>query len=138
MTKPSEKLRKATKLRDGNRCVACGVEGPPLEWQHRETSGHGGRGKKAPPLTTADGLMACTICNAGFEAEGQERALMLGHKIRRNRGSRLNPFPSHRIPYWDFTAQLWFLPDMEGGRSPIHNSLAQELLVAAGSIGRAE
>jgi hypothetical protein len=137
MTAPSLKVRNATKKRDGYRCVNCGASGP-LEWQHREASGSGGRGKKAPPLTTADGVMACTTCNSGFEHAGQERALMLGHKIRRNRGSRLNPFPSHRIPYWDHTAQLWFLPDMDGGRSPIHNSLAQELLVAAGSIGRAE
>jgi hypothetical protein len=134
MTAPSAKVRKQTYLRDGSRCVNCGASSP-LEWNHRESSGHGGRGRKAPPLTPADGVTSCGPCNSAFEHAGQAKALQLGHKIRRNRGSRLNPFPSHRIPYWDHTSQLWFLPDVDGGKTPIHNSLAQELLAAAGSIG---
>ncbi len=77
MTAPTKQVRGWTYLRDGFRCVAFGARDA-LTWQHREASGNGGRGRKAPALTTADGLTLCYLCNEACEAEGQQRALALG------------------------------------------------------------
>ena len=138
MTLPTKQIRGWTYLRDGFRCLNCGTpEG--LSWQHRESSGHGGRGSKAPKLRTADGLTLCIVCNQACEAEGQDRALALGWKIRRNRGVIL----ASQIPFYDCNDRTWYLPCeliIDGPyRQPINASLAQELLFAAGNLtpGRA-
>jgi hypothetical protein len=130
MTAPTAKLRTGMYARDKHRCLDCGTtEG--LTFQHRESSGMGGRGRKAPPLGYPDGITLCLICNQRCEAEGQERALQLGYKIRRNRGG----FPSFRIPVFDRNEQLYFLLGLNGSRVPIHQSLALELLAASGNLG---
>lgn len=131
MTTPTRTVRGLTYLRDGHRCVSCGAYAP-LEWHHREASGHGGRGRKAPALTPADGLTACSRCNSGFEAELQEVALALGWKLRRNRGG----MAAHDIPYFDRNVRGYFLPLVDGTRKPITHSFAVELLEAAGNLRR--
>lgn len=131
MTAPSREVRGLTYLRDGHRCVSCGAFSP-LEWNHREASGHGGRGKKAPELTPADGVTLCTLCNNGLEGHLQHRGLAMGWKIRRNRGD----MQSHEIPYFDYTARAYFLPSRDGIRKQITHTLAVELLEAAGNLRR--
>lgn len=127
MTAPTQKVRTATYIRDSYRCVSCGAtEG--LQWQHRESSGHGGRGSKAAPVTTADGVTSCWDCNPRYEADLQGLALQSGWKIRRNRGS----IGSHQIPFWNRTTNEWRIPDMTGGSEIINAALALELIDAAG------
>lgn len=82
MTAPTPVVRKQTYDRDGNRCAACGSWGP-LEWNHRQSSGHGGRGRKAPSVTPVDGVVACAICNADFEGRLLRKALRYGWKVRK-------------------------------------------------------
>lgn len=72
VTAPSRQVRAWTYLRDGFRCLSCGARDG-LSWQHREASGSGGRGVKAPELTTADGVTLCLLCNEGCEGAGQDR-----------------------------------------------------------------
>lgn len=131
MTAPSKRVRGLTYLRDGHRCVACGSLSP-LEWNHREASGHGGRGKKAPTLTPADGVTLCTLCNQGIEGHLIDKGLALGYKLRRNRGG----IPAYEIPYFDFSTRTYYLPDVDGGRSALLWSTALELLDAAGNLTR--
>lgn len=127
MTAPSQKVRTATYIRDGFRCVSCGAtEG--LQWQHRESSGSGGRGRKAPAVTTADGLTSCGSCNPRYESDLQGLALQSGWKLRRFRGS----IQSHQVPFWNRNTNVWALPDMDGGLQPINTALALELIDAAG------
>jgi hypothetical protein len=130
MTAPSGTVRRLTYTRDGFACVECGSFDN-LQWGHRESSGHGGRGVKAAPVTPADGVTQCAVHNQAAEAGGQARALRLGHKIRRNRGGIL----ASQIPYYDSNMGAWYLPDIHGQRVAIIPALALELLVAAGSIG---
>lgn len=118
-------------MRDGHRCLSCGTRDV-LTWQHREASGNGGRGKKAPALTTADGCTLCFWCNGSAEAEGQERALALGYKIRRNRGD----VKASNIPVFDISDRKWYLLDEVGGRKVCAPITALELLDAAGSLTR--
>ena len=132
MSAPTQRVRTATYERDSYLCADCGIT-TNLSWQHRESSGHGGRGKKAPALTVADGLTLCLPHNQACEAEGQEKALRLGWKIRRNRGGLL---ASH-IPFYVRWAAEWWLPDADGGKTIIHASLALELIEAAGGLTRA-
>ena len=129
MTAPTAKLRKSIYARDGHACMDCGTNYQ-LTFQHREASGHGGRGRKAPPLTAAEGITLCLRCNEACEAEGQTRAFMLGYKTRRNRGN----FPAHRIPVYERSTRFWWLLDEDGGREAIQPAFAAELLGAAGSI----
>jgi len=131
MTAPSRRVRGLTYLRDGHRCVACGTFSP-LEWNHREATGHGGRGKKAPELTPADGVTLCSLCNEGIEGHMQDRALALGWKIRRNRGE----IQAHEIPYFDYSTRAYYLPTVDGMRRRIAHTLAAELLEAAGNLTR--
>lgn len=131
MTAPSRAVRGLTYLRDGHRCVSCGAFSP-LEWNHREASGHGGRGKKAPPLTPADGVTLCTVCNGGLESYLQDAGLALGWKIRRNRGG----VHAHEIPYFDFTARAYFFPLVDGLRVPVSETLAVHFLDVAGNLRR--
>ncbi|WP_162942668.1 hypothetical protein [Cryobacterium soli] len=128
MTPPPPKVRAATYKRDGHRCVTCGTS-ERLEWQHRAASGHGGRGKKAPPLTPADGVTSCWVCNPSYEGAGQPRALALGWKIR-----RFTQMTASQIPFFVSALGEWWLPDELGGREIISHNLAQELLAGAGSI----
>lgn len=131
MTAPTKSVRDLTYLRDGFRCVACGSHDL-LEWNHREASGHGGRGRKAPKLTPADGVTLCTFCNQGLEADGQDRGLALGWKLRRNRGR----MQSCEIPYYDTNDRVFYLPSVTGERVPVNPNLAQELLEASGNLNR--
>lgn len=108
MTAPSTKVREATYKRDGYRCVSCGRRDG-LQWNHRESSGAGGRGSKAPVLTPADGITSCWECNPAYEGRLQSKALANGWKIRRNR-----VMASHEIPFYDAVIGGWFLPDVEG------------------------
>ena len=130
MTAPSARVRGLTYLRDGFHCVTCGTtEG--LQWQHRESSGHGGRGKKAPPLTPADGVTSCWSCNPRYESDLQELALACGWKVKRNR-----LVPAVEIPYLDQVSGLWWLPDVFGYRGQVTGVEAVERLMVAGNIRR--
>lgn len=131
MTAPSRRVRGLTYLRDGHRCVSCGAH-TALEWNHREASGHGGRGKKAPELTPADGVTLCTTCNWGIEGHMQDLALSMGWKLRRNRGQ----MPARDIPYFDRNVRGYFLPLEDGTRKAITHTFAVELLEAAGNLRR--
>lgn len=128
MTPPPPKVRKATYVRDSYMCAQCGTT-TNLSWQHRESSGHGGRGKKAPPLTPADGLTLCLPHNVACEAEGQDVALAMGWKLRRNR-----QMTAAQIPFYVAWAREWWLVDEDGGKTICNPNLAQELLAAAGNI----
>lgn len=131
MTAPTRVIRKATYERDSYLCADCGTT-TNLSWQHREASGQGGRGKKAPALTVADGLTLCLPHNEACEAAGQEKALHLGWKIRRNRGGLL----ASQIPFYVRWAAEWWLPDADGGKQIIPRALALELLEVAGAFTR--
>jgi hypothetical protein len=132
MTAPTRKVRELTYTRDNHTCVSCGAT-EPLEWNHRESSGHGGRGTKATPVTAADGVTACHTCNSRFEADLQGEALRFGWKIRRNR-----IIAAHEIPYFDYSAMEWYVPDVVGGRGWVPDHLAYGLLAAAGNLTRME
>jgi len=129
MTAPTARLRKEVYLRDGNRCVDCGTSDN-LSIQHREASGMGGRGKKAPPLTASDLLTLCLPDNEACEAEGQSRALALGYKIRRNRGQ----ITADRIPIFDRNTKFWYQLNRDGSRTAIQPALAAEYLFLAGNL----
>lgn len=126
MTPPTKPVRDATYARDGYRCVSCGAQWP-LSWQHRSASGHGGRGKKAPALTPADGVTACIPCNGRFESDLQELALHNGWKLRRNR-----LMTADEVPFYDRNLGAYFLPDVEGRAHHIPKAQAVELIEAAG------
>lgn len=126
MTAPSQKVREATYRRDGYRCVSCGAQWP-LSWQHRSASGHGGRGRKAPALTPADGLTACIPCNGRFESDLQELALHNGWKLRRH-----ILMTADQVPFYDRNLGGYFLPDTEGRAHPVKAAEAIELITAAG------
>ena len=128
MTAPSARVRELTYLRDGFHCVTCGRrEG--LQWQHRESSGHGGRGKKAAPLTPADGVTSCWSCNPRYESDLQLLALSCGWKLKRNR-----LVVAAEIPYFDDITRMWWLPDVFGGRVELTVVDAVERLTVAGNI----
>lgn len=133
MTPPTKSVRALTYLRDGFRCVACGSHDL-LEWNHREASGHGGRGRKAPKVTPADGVSMCHRHNGLLESDAdfRVRGLTLGWKILRNRGA----MQSHEIPYFDVNERVYYLPLVDGTRQQIPHALAQELLEAAGNLNR--
>ena len=130
MTKPSQKVRGHTYLRDNHRCVAASNQcAGGIEWNHRENSGSGGRGSKAPELTTADGVTLCTSHNQRLEADLQDLGWAMGWKILRNRGS----LPASAIPYFDCTDRLWYLPGEGATKQEINATTAQELLELAGN-----
>jgi hypothetical protein len=132
MTAPTQYVRTLTYERDGFACVSCGAMSN-LQWNHRSSSGHGGRGKKAPKLTPSDGVTSCANCNPRYEADLQTKALASGWKLRRNR-----LLASHEVPFWNRNTSEWWLPDADGGKQIIHASLALELIEAAGGLTRAE
>jgi hypothetical protein len=129
MTAPTARLRALVYRRDGH-CVACGVlDG--WTFQHRQASGMGGRGKRAPQLSAADGLTACGICNMRFESDMHDLALTCGWKVRRN--CRV---PLSEVPYRDAMSGLWWLPDADGHRLQVNALEALERLTAAGNMTR--
>lgn len=131
MTAPTRQVRGHTYLRDNHRCVAA-ADGQcmgGLEWNHRESSGHGGRGSKAPALTTADGVTACSGHNARFESDMQSLALAMGWKLKRNRR-----IAAADVPYFDTNDRTWYLPGIGSTRTAIIPALAQELVAAAGGL----
>lgn len=122
---PTAKVRAATYTRDGYRCADCGTtEG--LSFQHRSATGMGG---SRIPVTTADGLTLCLVCNQSAEAEGQMRALHLGHKVRRFRGR----ITTAQVPFYVAWAREWWLPDTAGGKQILHLWEARDLLEVAGA-----
>lgn len=129
MTAATKKLRELVYSRDGRKCVECGTERN-LSFGHREASGAGGRGSKAPALTAADGITQCLPCNQAAESYGQQKALHAGHKIRRNRGN----IPASQIPVYYRSEDAWFLLDEFGKRFRTTPTHAAELLAAAGSL----
>lgn len=131
MTAPSKRVRGLVYLRDQFQCVACGSRDG-LTFQHRAATGMGGGGRKAEPLTPASGVTMCLPCNQAAEAHEQEKALSLGHKLRRNRGG----IPASGIPYFDFSTRTYYLPDDLGGRTPVLWATALELLDVAGNLTR--
>lgn len=130
MTAPTTRVRALTYKRDDYRCVSCGAT-TALEWQHRAASGHGGRGKKAPPLTPADGVTLCTFCNQGAEAHMQDLALANGWKTR-----RFTLKSGSEIPYYDRNRSAYFLPTTTGERIEVDPVRALDLLEAAGNLTR--
>lgn len=129
MTAPSAKVREAVYRRDGH-CVSCGATDSNT-YQHRASSGHGGRGKKAPPMTPADGVLLCGSCNWRCEADMQELALLSGWKLRRH--SRI---PAFDMPYYDAVTGLWWLPDTDGYRMQVTRAEAMSRLTAGGNLMR--
>lgn len=129
MTAPSAKVRRDTTTRDQS-CVAgpIGCWGG-LEWNHRENSGNGGRGSKAPKVTTADGVMLCTKHNQALESDPTFliAGLHMGWKVKRNR-----VIPSDGVPFFHRPTREWRLPDATGGYRVIREALAVELIEAAG------
>jgi hypothetical protein len=128
MTAPASALRKLVEERDEHQCVACGHDYN-LEFQHRQASGMGGRGKKAPALTAADGMLLCRGCNQGAEAAGQKTAIERGWKVRRN-----SPTPNDLVPVFYTVEGLWYLLNVSGTRSLLSAIEAWELRVLAGIV----
>ena len=130
MTAPTQKVRAATYLRDLHRCVACGATDA-LEWNHRENSGSGGRGRKAAPVTPADGVTMCHLHNGLLESDSAFRQLGLqsGWKLLRFR-----QVASDGVPYRDAVTGLWWLPDTEGFRHQVTVVEAMRRLRSAGSV----
>lgn len=125
MTAPSQKVRLATYHRDSDRCITCGVTAR-LEWNHRQSSGMGG--SKYKP-NTADGVTSCWQCNPGYEAQGQDRALFYGWKVR-----RFCPVPVSSVPVWYPADNDWFLLDAFGARDRLTEGDANELRALAGIL----
>lgn len=81
--------------RSGGYCEVCGCRLRDKGWNlhHREGRGMGGRGKKRPRVTCADGLVICGQGNTSgchrLMDEEREWAVERGFVIPR--GSRLNP-----------------------------------------------
>jgi hypothetical protein len=128
MTPPTARVRTLTYERDGFRCTSCGSM-VNLEWQHRESSGHGGRGKKAPVLTPADGITTCALCNPRYEGDMQPLALASGWKLRRNR-----LLLASEIPFWNRNTGEYWLPDTRGTKSILCKAEALELIAAGRGI----
>ena len=110
VAEPTDKVRRGTRDRDGERCPSCGTAYG-LTYQHRQAVGMGGS-KKRPGY--ADGIAACGTCNTAFEGELQARALALGWKVRRwVKDAAL-------VPYWHEVTQQWYRITHEGPwRTPI-------------------
>lgn len=100
-------------------------------FQHRQASGHGGRGKKAPRLVPSDGLLLCALCNMRCESDYQEIALLAGWKLRRN-----TRVPSWELPYRDNVTGLWWLPDRDGFRMQVTRREALRRLEGGGNMPR--
>lgn len=98
MADPTAKVRRGVMERDGERCVSCGTAWG-LTFQHRRAVGMGGS-KKRP--TYDDGLAACGPCNARFEADLQDQALLNGWKVKRSVTE-----PS-RVPYFHAAEGRWY------------------------------
>jgi hypothetical protein len=134
MTAPTQKVRNQTFDRDGHACAALsvGCYGP-LEWNHRESSGSGGRGGKAPAVTAADGVVLCSGHNGALESDAAFRrtGLAMGWKLLRNR-----QMTASQIPFYVRWAAEWWLPDADGGKQIIPRALALELLEVAGAFTR--
>lgn len=121
-------VRWATYERDGFMCACCGATDN-LSFQHRRAVGMGGAGKKAAPLTPADGVTACVPCNGRFEADLQREALKRGWKVPRS-----TPIPCDQIPYFHSPRGIWVLPDRDGGYRVLSRRVATAML-ADGYLG---
>lgn len=125
MTAPTAKIREITYRRDGHRCISCGNIAP-LEWNHRQSSGMGGSKYKPNP---ADGVTSCTICNRGYEAELQSKALYYGWKVR-----RFTPVAVRHVPVWYPFENKWYLLNPDGSRDLLEEATAAEYRGMAGTL----
>lgn len=128
MTAPTQKVRQLTERRDGC-CLMC-TSVVNLEWNHRQNSGHGGRGSKAPKVTPADGVMLCKFCNQIIEANAdrQADAIARGYKVK-----RFSPVLPEHVPVW-YRGEGWFLLDRFGARDRLDQATADELRALAGIL----
>lgn len=130
MTAPSKAVRAATYKRDRDTCVALSNECfGPNQWNHRASSGHGGRGSKAPTLTVADGVTLCASHNERLEHDLYREGLERGWKTLRNTLT-----PTFEIPYYANDDNAWYLPLDLNREHPLVPLYALELLDAAGSL----
>lgn len=79
MAAPTTHVRGQVLLRDGSQCVSCRTHTSPLEMQHRQRVGGGGSKHRPQPHELAT---ACSVCNARFESDLQDKALTFGWKVR--------------------------------------------------------
>jgi len=116
---PTAQVRSGTYRRDLNRCISCGTTDG-LTYHHRQASGMGGNPVRP---TMPEGLTACMICNAAFEAELQTAALRFGWKVRR---WVKNPA---RVPVFDAVAGYWVvLHQTEPERRRVPQRVAQRMM----------
>jgi len=90
--------------RDGERCVSCGTAWG-LTFQHRRASGMGGNPERPG---YADGLAACAVCNARFESDLQDEAILKGWKVR---GWVSDP---SLVPYLHASTMRWYALSNDG------------------------
>lgn len=126
MSAPTKKVRDIVYQRDNHRCVSCGSI-INLTFQHRRAVGMGG--SKIPP-TPDEGLTACMICNAGFEADMQDVALLNGWKVRKF----TRVWPS-MIPVWYRIEGAWYKLNRDGSRDFLTDGEAAEYRELAGIGG---
>lgn len=122
MSSPTPAVRAVTYERDDHRCVSCGTLGP-IQYQHRAAEGMGGRLAR-PRLE--EGLTACALCNAGYEAHLQARALARGWKVRR---WVVEQGKAAEVPV-RYALGGWFLLSTDGVRIPISRARAVEMMHA--------
>jgi hypothetical protein len=117
---PTPEVREGTYARDGRRCVSCGRRDQ-LSYQHRQSVGMGGS-KIRPGY--ADGVTACMDCNPRFEHDLQTAALRFGWKVPRWVVS------AGRVPVFDTVERQWYALDTVGGREPVTEHRALQLMHA--------
>jgi hypothetical protein len=102
MAEPTRLVRRGVFDRDQHRCIRCGAVAG-LEFQHRRAEGMGGR--RSTPPKFSEGLVACTICNNGFEAQLQRTALYHGWKLR---SWVIDRFGASAVPVYDAVDRQWY------------------------------
>lgn len=122
MSTPTPAVRAVTYERDEHRCVSCGTLSP-IQYQHRAAEGMGGRLAR-PRLE--EGLTTCAICNAGYEAHLQTRALARGWKVRR---WVVQQGKAAEVPV-RYALAGWMQLTSDGRRVPITRELAVEMMRA--------
>jgi hypothetical protein len=114
MVRPPKAIVDKVFDRDHHVCVACGTP-TGLTFGHRRT---GGERNIGPEL----GIVQCALHNDAAESWDQTRAYENGWKILHTK------VPAYRIPYYDFRTGLYWLPDVEGSRSPVADAEARGLI----------
>lgn len=101
----------------------CALPDRPVTFQHRQASGHGGRGVKAPVLLPSDGLALCNGHNTRAESDLQTLALVTGVKVR-----RWVRVPSMVPVMYVSERSSWWLLDEDGGRLQVSDDEAAKLM----------